>query len=169
MGGPQGTTWQSGMAVYRPVVGFVAGFYAPIVAGNRWEVQPELLCSWGGTAMDLPDGGRSSLRTLHGVVPISLKFFVNRTVNLQVGGQGSYLVFAYVGDQDASAMVNRLDMGAHVGLGASTWSGIDITLRYYNGFANMLVDDNKLFPANRSLQLTVGKRFMQFSHRRLRR
>lgn len=167
MGGPQAATWHSEAATYRIVPGFVIGFYAPIWIGNRWEIQPDLLLSLQGAAKDLPDGGHSSLNSLSAVMPVSLKVFLSPTFNIQAGFQGGYLLFANSGDQDISTQLNTLDMGANIGIGIGTFGGLDVTLRYYTGLRNTLVNDNALFPYNRMLQLTIGHRFSQFSsHRR---
>ncbi|MBS1570104.1 MAG: PorT family protein [Bacteroidetes bacterium] len=170
MGGPQVATWQCAGAKFRPVPGFVLGFYAPIWVGNRVEIQPDLLLSLQGMAKDLPDGGRTTVNSLSAVMPVSLKFFINRSINIQAGVQGGYLLFARSNEeQDVSNELNTLDMGANIGAGIGTSYGLDITLRYYNGLMNTLRDDNTLFPANRTLQLTVGHRFSQFSNHRRRR
>lgn len=169
MGGPQLATWKSEAAVYRTTPGFVVGIHAPIKAGYRFELQPELLISLDGMAQDLPDGERAILRSLRAEVPVSLKLFLGQTFNLQAGVQGGYLLLANSQGEDVASALKKLDMGVTVGLGLGTWSGIDLTLRYYNGLSNLLEADHQLFPANRTLQATIGKRFTQFSHRRLRR
>lgn len=166
MGGPQAATWHSEAVKYRPVPGFVAGLYAPIWGGNRFELQPEFLISMQGAAKDLPDGGRSTMTNWRAVMPISLKIFLNPTINLQAGFQGSYLLLAQAGKQDITSQVSKLDMGMNIGAGIGTWYGLDITLRYYTGLTNALVDDKAIFPSNRSLQLTAGYRFLQFGQRR---
>ncbi|MBS1547179.1 MAG: PorT family protein [Bacteroidetes bacterium] len=170
MGGPQVATWQCAGAKFRPVPGFVLGFYAPIWVGNRVEIQPDLLVSMQGMAKDLPDGGRTTVNSFSAVMPVSLKFFINRSINIQTGFQGGYLMFASSSeDHDISNELNTLDMGMNIGAGIGTSAGLDITLRYYNGLMNTLKDDDVFFPANRTLQLAVGHRFSQFSSHRRRR
>lgn len=169
MGGPQAAMWRSELTVHRPVAGLAAGFYAPIMAGNRMEIQPELLVSFAGTAQMLPDGERSTLRSIEATVPVGLKFFLSRTFSLQAGAQGGYLFWAQADGQDVTGLLSPIDMGINVGVGLGTWSGLDITLRYYNGLSNMLRDDRTYFPTDRTLQATIGKRFVQFKHRQMRR
>jgi hypothetical protein len=169
MGGPQVASWHSEAAAYRPVPGFVLGFYAPCWVGNRWELQPDLLLSLAGTSKNLPDGGRSKVSNLSAVMPVCLKVFLSPAFNIQAGVQGGYLLAARSGDQDISSQLNQLDMGMTVGAGIGTNEGLDITLRYYNGLRNTLVNDMALFPMNRTLQLTVGHRFIQYSSHRRRK
>lgn len=169
MGGPQVASWHSEAAAYRPVPGFVLGFYAPCWVGNRWELQPDLLLSLAGTSKNLPDGGRSKVSNLSAVMPVCLKVFLSPAFNIQAGVQGGYLLAARSGDEDISSQLNQLDMGMTVGAGIGTNEGLDITLRYYNGLRNTLVNDMALFPMNRTLQLTVGHRFIQYSSHRRRK
>lgn len=154
--------------MYRPVPGAAAGLYAPIWAGNRVELQPELLLSLQGYRRDLPDGGSSTLHDLRLAMPFSVKLFVSRTFNLQAGVQGSFLLMARSGGEDAREALSPLDMGVHAGLGIGTIAGLDLTLRYYNGLSNLLAEDHALYPSNRTLLFTAGYRFMQFHRGRKR-
>lgn len=169
MGGIQGSMWHSELVVYRPVVGATGGFYMPIMLGNRIEVEPATLLSLGGTAQTLPEGERSTLRSLHATIPVTMKYFVTRSFNVQLGAQGGYLLMAQNEEYDVYHLLNPLDFGAMIGLGIGTWNGLDFTLRYYNGLSNLLRNDATYFPANRVAQATVGKRFVQFKPRRTRR
>lgn len=169
MFGPQAASWHSEVVMYRPVPGFVAGLYAPIAAGNRWEVQPELLLSLQGASRDRSEGERSTMRNLSVIVPASLKFFITPAFNLMAGVQGGCLILAQADGSDIRDQVRLLDMGLNIGLGIGTRSGIDLTLRYYNGLSNTMAEDNHVYPTNRSLQLTFGRRFIQFPKKRLRR
>lgn len=169
MGGPQAATWRSEAVNYRPVPGFVAGLYVPIWAGNRVEIQPELLISLQGAARDLPDDGRSTMRNVSAIVPVSLKLFLSPTFQIQAGVQGGYLILAKADGTDISDQVSQLDLGLNIGLGIGTMSGIDLTLRYFTGLSNTLAEDRALYPSNRTLQMTIGHRFMQFSRKRHRR
>lgn len=168
MGGPQMATWRSEAVNYRPVPGFVAGIYVPIWAGNRFEIQPELLLSLQGAAYELPDGGKQAMHNLRATMPVSLKAFVGQTLNLQAGVQGGYLILAKEEGADISDRVGTLDMGVNIGAGIGTTYGLDLTLRYFTGLSNALVDDEAIFPSNRTLQFTVGYRFMQFERQRRR-
>ena len=169
MGGPQAATWRSEAVIYRPVPGLVAGLHVPIWAGKRVEIQPELLVSLQGAARDLPDGERSTMRSLHANMPVSLKVFLSRTLNIQAGVQGGYLLMARTDGQDVSDKLSPLDMGVTAGVGIGTLNGLDITLRYYSGLSNTLDEDRTVYPSTRTLQLTFGHRFMQFARARRRR
>ena len=168
MGGPQVATWHSEAVNYRPVAGFVAGIYVPIWAGRFFEIQPDLLLSLQGAAQDLPEDGRSTMRNLRAILPVSLKMFLGQTFNLQAGVQGGYLVMAKADGRDIKDQVSPLDMGINIGAGIGTTTGLDLTLRYYSGLTNTLVEDSHFFPSNRTLQFTAGYRFMQFSRQRRR-
>ncbi len=169
LAGPQVTKWRSERINYSPVVGAVAGIYAPTWATRRLEFVPELVLSFGGTGQATPDGATIRLRTLEAAMPLTAKYYLGNGFNLQAGARGGYLLMATVDGDDARDGLSKLDMGATIGLGMGTRKGLDLTLRYYNGLSNLLAQDEHLFPAARSVQFTVGKRFMPFSHRRLRR
>lgn len=167
-GGPQMATWHSEAVMYRPVPGAAVGLYAPIWAGNRVELQPELLLSLQGYRRDLPDGGSSTLNDLRLAMPFSVKLFLGRIFSLQAGVQGSCLLLARADGKDAREALSPLDMGVHAGLGIGTIGGLDLTLRYYNGLSNLLAEDHALYPSNRTLLFTAGYRFMQFQRGRKR-
>lgn len=168
MGGPQMATWHSEAVNYRPVAGFVAGIYVPIWAGRSMEIQPDLLLSLQGAAQELPDDGSSTMRNLRAVLPVSLKVFFGRTFNIQAGVQSGYLLMAKADGTDIRDQVSPLDMGLNIGAGIGTTTGLDLTLRYYSGLTNTLVEDKHFYPSNRTLQFTAGYRFMQFSRQRQR-
>ncbi|MCL4281041.1 MAG: outer membrane beta-barrel protein [Flavobacteriales bacterium] len=169
MGGPQASMWRSEAEIYRPVPGFAAGVYLPIGVGRSVEIQPDLLASLQGTAQNLADGERSSFYGLYLQMPVNAKFYWGSYVNLQAGVQGGYLLWAQADGADVKEHLNTLDMGLNAGLGYTSYSGVDLTLRYFYGRANVLREDQALFPTSRALQVTVGKPLVHFSHRRLRR
>ncbi len=170
MGGPQVATWHSEATVYRPIPGFVLGFYAPVRAGNRMELQPELLVSVQGAAKDLPDGEHNTMRSLNAILPVSFKVFIGQSLFLQAGGQAGYLLYGWsTQKQDISDQLNTLDLGVNIGIGIGTYYGMDLSLRYYNGLSNTLAKDHTLFPYNRTLQFTAGYRLVQFARHHRRR
>ncbi len=169
LAGPQAAKWRSERANYRPVAGAVAGLYAPVWAARRLEVVPELVLSFAGTGNTTPDGATATLRTLEAALPLNAKYYLADGFNLQAGVRGGYLLWATSAGEDARDGLSKLDMGVSIGLGLGSRKGLDLSLRYYNGRSNLLAQDEHLFPASRSVQFTVGKRFMPFTHRRLRR
>ncbi|MBP8824643.1 MAG: PorT family protein [Flavobacteriales bacterium] len=169
LAGPQAATWHSEAVNYRPVPGATAGLYVPLKAGGRVELQPELHLALGGASHEIVDGNRYVLRTLHAVLPVALKYFPVRGLSLQAGGQAGYLLLARSDGQDANLLLNTLELGVHAGVGAGSQEGFDVTLRYYHGLSNTLLEDRTQYPSARSLQLTIGKRLVQFKYRRLRR
>lgn len=169
LGGPQAAAWRSEAVNYLPVAGAVVGAYVPLKIGGHLELQPELLFSLGGAAQDPSDRERSILRTVHAALPMTLKYFPGAGFNLQLGVQGGYLVWAQSDGIDIRPLLNPVDLGASVGVGVATYEGLDFALRYTQGLSNTLLDDDRLYPVSRQLRLTVGKRFMEFKYRRLRR
>lgn len=167
--GAQGAAWHSEAVNHRPVPGAVLGVYVPIKAGPRMAVQSELQLTLGGTSFEIPEGHRATLRTLHANLPVSLKYFPAGGFSLHLGGQAGYLLAAQRDAEAVDPYLNPLDLGVYVGVGLATYSGLDFTLRYYNGLSNALREDRSMFPTTRALQFTVGKRFLQLSYRRIRR
>lgn len=147
------------------VPGAVAGIYMPYSAGNKFELQPELLVGFLGSGYQEPDGDRYVARTLYAQVPLTAKFFVNHEFNLQGGVQGAKLLMAYhetgEGQVSTTERYNNLDFGLNGGFGLDLRSGLDLTLRYYSGMSPVLRYDEVLFPRNRSVQFTAGYRLMR--------
>jgi hypothetical protein len=161
--------WRSAVITYDPVPGVTLGGYAPIWVCPSLEVQPELLLSLQGASITLPDDDRRTTRTAYVQLPVTAKFFLNRTFNLQGGIMAGMLVAALANDENVKDGFNSLDHGLLVGLGIDQRNGFDLTLRYYSGMSALLADDQRIYPTNRLLQITAGKRLGQFSQRRLRR
>lgn len=167
--GVQGATFRAAGMNYKPVPGGVLGVYAPIWVAPNLEIQTEVLASAQGSTTSLPEGERSTVRTLYALVPVTAKLFLDRTFNLQGGIQGGYLVMAMNNGEDVTDRFRPMDIGLNVGLGIDGRRGFDLTLRYYSGLSALLVDDVSTYPTNRTLQLTAGYRFHQFTQRRIRR
>lgn len=154
---------RSGARTSKMVPGATAGLYFPLRGGPRLEVQPELLLTTLGTGHTLPDGGRVTVRAIYAQLPVAAKLYIGNTFNAQVGLQLGRLLSAQQKTPDGSTTVttsyNTIDGGFIVGAGADLISGVDITLRYYNGLKPVLRDDLLLFPRNLATMLTVGYRF----------
>ena len=65
-------------------------------------------------------------------------------------------------NSDVSDRYKSMDFGLHIGLGMDLRSGVDMGLRYYSGMIPVLLNDDALFPKNRTLQLSIGYRLMHF-------
>lgn len=148
------------------IPGATAGIYAPFHAGARMEIQPELLISAMGAGFTYPDGDQVDLRTLMVQVPVSVKVFLSNSFNLQTGVQFGKVLAAYrTQDEERTTITEEMrpvDMGVTFGLGGDLSSGVDLTLRYYNGLWTILSEDDALFARNRTLQMTLGYRLVSF-------
>ena len=160
-------TTHSEALTYDPVPGAAIGFYAPVWVGNRIEFQPELMLSAQGARFTPGDGDVQALRSYYLTFPLSAKFYVSNSLNLQAGVQGGFLLLAEqkVGEEkiDMTDRLNRVDGGINLGVGMDMITGWDLTLRYYNALTPFLKNDQVIFPRNRVLHLAVGYRFAQFS------
>mgnify|MGYP003381875280 CR=1 FL=1 len=166
-GGILGSLTRSALVRYQPVPGGTLGFYAPLHGGSRFELQPELLITLqGSTHMDTENDLRRSDRLLYLHLPISTKFFLSNTFNLQAGGQVGWLLLARTttsdGTRDSRSDFTPMDAGLVVGIGVDLRSGTDLALRYYNGLVPVLMADSTVFPHNNTLQFTLGYRFIRF-------
>lgn len=145
------------------IPGATAGFYFPLRAGERLEVQPELLVTSLGAGYTLPDGDRSSVRTLYVQLPVSAKVYIGNAFNVQAGFLVGRSMLAQQstpdGKDDVTDSYNTWDHGIVLGVGADLISGLDLGLRYYGGMRSVLADDDVLFPHNRAYMLTAGYRF----------
>lgn len=165
-GGPLMSDIHSGATSSEQIPGGTVGMYFPLHGGARFELQPELLLTSLGAGYEDAEGERSSVRTLYVQVPIAAKLFLGNTLNVHGGVLGGRLLAAQQytpdGNSDLRDSYRKMDWGVILGLGADLRSGVDFTFRYYSGMAPLLVDDETLFPRNRSMELTVGYRFMRF-------
>ncbi len=160
-------TARSELVRYGMVPGATLGAYAAIQASDRIEVQPELVASLQGASYLVgEDEVRWVDRQLYAQLPVSVKFFVTNTLNLQVGGQLGWLLLARTDTDDGTVNTTDrfvpLDAGVIAGVGVDLMHGTDLTLRYYGGITPTLADDSAIYPRNNTLQLTVGHRFGPF-------
>lgn len=160
--GGQLASWRSAVNTYNAVPGAVAGVYFPIGMGARSELQPELLVSLQGAGRTFGEGQRSMLQCVYLQVPVTAKFFLSNAFNLQAGVQVGQLMLAQQDEMDVTDDLRPFDIGLNMGLGLDLLHGFDLTLRYYSGMTPVLVNDDILFPHNRSIQLTAGYRITQF-------
>jgi hypothetical protein len=147
------------------IPGITIGVYAPVSFSPKFDLQPELLITTLGSGVVGTDGERSELRTANVQLPIIAKYFLNRRLNLQAGPQIGYMFMAnefYNGSMtNVSDRFKPIDIGTCIGIAIDGRRGTDLTFRYYSGLFPILKDDDRIFPRNRSFQLTLGKRFVQ--------
>lgn len=144
------------------IPGATAGCYFALRAGERLEVQPELLLTSLGAGYTLPDGERSTVRTLYVQLPVSAKVYIGNAFNVQAGFLVGRLMLAQQstpdGKDDVTDNYNTWDHGIVLGIGADLITGLDLGLRYYSGLRPVLVNDDVVFPRNRAYMLTAGYR-----------
>lgn len=148
------------------IPGATAGIYVPYHAGARFEIQPEIMLTVGGSSYIPQDGEQFIDRSYYLQVPLSFKLFLGNEFNLNGGLQmGKRLAVHRMENgekSDVGEKYKSMDFGLHGGIGMDLTSGVDIGLRYYSGMIPLLLNDDAIFPKNRSLQLTVGYRLMHF-------
>ncbi len=167
--GAQLANTRSAAFTYEPITGAVLGGYMPIWVANRFELQPELLFSMQGSALTPSEGNRQVTYLFYTQVPLSAKLYVSNALNLQTGVQAGWMVTAL---QDGNSVKDRykpMDLGFNVGVGLDLIGGTDLSVRYYSGMTPMLLNDDLIYPTNRTLQLTAGYRMVRFKHHVRRR
>jgi hypothetical protein len=167
--GGQLATSRSAVFTYEPIAGATMGVYAPLILMNRFEIQPELLLSMQGSAFTPVEGERSVSHLYYVQLPISAKMYMSNVVNLQCGLQAGWLALATQNGERVTDRYKPTDVGLNVGLGADMRGGTDLTLRYYIGLTPVLMNDDQVFPSNRTLQFTAGHRFMRIKGHARRR
>lgn len=172
-GGIQASTAHAILIRTGPIPGATAGVYVPWGIAPKIEVQPEVLVSTLGTEWTEPDGDSYTERSLYLQVPVTFKYFLTNGFNLAAGFQFGKPMAAQVtgreGTRDVLERYENLDMGFVGGAGMGFQHGLDLSLRLYSANTRFLGDDDALFAKNRSIQLTVGYRFVQFRRSYTRR
>jgi hypothetical protein len=162
-GGPLMSTTRSGSVSARSLLGGTFGLYFPLRAGDRLEMQPELLVTALGAGYSRPDGSRMNDRTAYVQLPVAAKIYFGNVVNVQVGVQMGLLILAQrsidTEVEDVRENYEQMDAGIILGAGADLVQGVDIGLRYYNGLKAAAMNADNQFPRNRAYMLTVGYRF----------
>ncbi|MFN3876041.1 MAG: outer membrane beta-barrel protein, partial [Flavobacteriales bacterium] len=161
-GGLAVTDLRSGAFTSQPLPNACVGGYFALRAGVRLELQPELLLAAHGAGYALPDGGRASARLLYAQVPVVAKAYFSNVINAQAGLLMGRLLMARqssaAGEADVTAAYEHWDYGLCLGLGADLCTGTDLGLRFYSGLAPVMGQDWLLFPRNRAITLSVGRR-----------
>lgn len=171
--GPLMSTMASEVLAHRPTLGATAGFYFPIRIGGSLELQPELLLAMMGSRYQLPDAEPVTIRIKYLHVPLTAKLYLDRGFHIQGGIQVGRRITAWrhVGDgtTNVTAAYRMFDIGLNGGFGMDFRRSVDLSLRYYAGIGPILENDDALFPRNRSLQLTMGFRFVSTGKHVVRR
>ncbi len=167
--GAQMANTRSAAFSYDPVPGAVLGVYAPLRVADRFEVQPEVLLSMQGSAYAPTEGTRTVNHLYYAQLPVSAKLYVSNALNLQAGLQAGLLLMANSNGADTKHLFKSTDLGLNLGLGVDLINGTDLTLRYYSGLTTVLVNDDLIYPSNRTLQFTAGYRFLRFKRHTRRR
>ncbi|MCB0767460.1 MAG: outer membrane beta-barrel protein [Flavobacteriales bacterium] len=172
-GGIQATTAHAILVRTVPITGVTAGLYAPWGIAPKVEIQPEISVSTMGTGWIEPDGDAYTERSLYIHAPVTFKYFITNGFNLAAGFQFGKPLSARVtgseGDLDVTDRYENLDMGFVGGVGMGFQHGVDLSLRLYSATTRFHGDDDALFAKNRSVQFTIGYRFVQFRRSYTRR
>ena len=162
-GGPLLSETRSGAIATKPLIGASAGLYFPLRAGQRFELQPELLVTSLGAAYTMPDDDRAIVRNVYVQIPLSAKLFFTNSLNVQGGFQMGYLIWAKQTvdgeSSDVKESYENMDLGLVLGAGVDLVSGVDFGLRYYNGLKPILLNDDVYYPRNQAYMLSIGYRF----------
>ncbi len=172
-GGIQATSARAILVRTVPITGATAGLYVPWGIAPMVEIQPELLISTMGTGWIEPDGDAYTERSLYFQAPVTFKYFITNSFNLAAGFQFGKPLAARVtgseGNKNVADRYENLDMGFVGGAGIGFQHGLDLSLRYYSATTRFHGDDDALFAKNRSVQFTIGYRFIQFRRSYTRR
>ena len=165
-GGPAFTSLVSAASKHRPLLSMVAGVYAPIPINPRLIFQPELEIATMGTARYSGAERTDALRTTYLRAPLTLRLKVAPRIQVGVGLQPGYLLFAWRQDHDttmvATGDIKSFDMSFICGASVCIAAHTDVTLRYVYGLTSVLANDRVYFPTNRAIQLTLGLRMKRF-------
>ena len=132
--------------------GFHAGGYLTLNVSDNFGIQPELLFSRKGAESV---GDPQSLNYLS--VPVLAKFQPIELINLHAGPQFGLLLSAEFDDLDVKEAYKDLDFGLAFGGGVDLPFGLNFTLRYILGVANIAENaGTDLKVRSRTLQLSAG-------------
>lgn len=170
-GGVQWCRLGANDVAYSSVPGGLVGVYAPFLVRQRLEIQPELLVSYQGSDLLIPEAPPVSTRMLYVQLPVTVKVFLSNAFNLQAGPQVGYCAVAWQQGETSEGLVRQFDAGLFGGLGVGFRNGLDLSVRYNYGMRPVFTVDNGVNPRNRIIQASVGYRMARMGGRqhRLRR
>ena len=134
--------------------GWHAGLFASIRIA-KFGIQPELQYSYVQFSND-----NAELDYAWGAVPVMLKYYIIKGLNVQVGPQFSYLItsdFESGGNtQDNTDLLKDTDVSIGIGAGFELPFGLDVHARYLIGVTD-IADDPTIGEINTStFQVSVG-------------
>ena len=153
---------------YTAIPGGVLGAYAPFLVRARLEIQPELVASYQGSDLQIPEAAPATARMLYVQLPVAVKVFLSNTFNLQAGPQAAWCAAAWSNGESAKDLVRPFEVGLFGGLGLDMRTGWDLCARYYYGMKPVLIGDHGTNPRHRIIQVGLGYRMMHTGGRKHR-
>ncbi|HET8808650.1 MAG TPA: porin family protein [Flavobacteriaceae bacterium] len=136
---------------YDSKTGFLAGAFFAVKFNDKFAIQPELLYSQQGADFDLGEFDLSYVN-----VPIILKYYLVKGLNIQVGPQFGFVVDDNLGEIFDDFDNNDFDTSGVVGLGYDFPFGIRLDARYNFGLTEISDNGGK----NSVVSLAVGFSFL---------
>jgi len=153
-GAPSGVTTKS-------ITGFQAGVFAGLKLGEKIGIQGDLLYSQQGTEFS---GTKFDLTYVN--VPIVLKYYVFKGLNLQGGPQFGFAVSDNIKELSGGGLETKtMDISGIVGLGYDLPLGLRVDARYNFGLSDVLKDTGTVQGVategkNTVISLAVGFAFL---------
>jgi len=132
--------------------GFVGGIFAGIKFNDKVAIQGDLLYSQQGADLDI---GAIDLNYVN--IPVVLKYFFIKGLNLQVGPQFGFIVDDNFKELPDLAKTGSFDLTGVVGVGYDLPLGIRIDGRYNFGLTDVIKDAGG---KNTVITLSVGYSFL---------
>lgn len=153
---------------YTSIPGALVGAYAPFLLRKRLEIQPELLLSYQGGDLRVPEAPPATTRMLYVQLPVAVKLFLSNAFNLQCGPQAGLCVAAWQNGGTSTDNIRLFDAGLFGGLGLDMRSGLDLSARYYAGRRPVFAGDSGVNPRHRIVQASLGYRLLRMGGRQHR-
>lgn len=132
------------------IIGAHIGGMAEISISDKFAVQPEVLFSMQGAKDDY-----ASLNMNYINLPVMAKYFVTEEISIEAGPQIGVLMSAKYDGEDIKDGYSSLDYGLNFGAGYKMESGLNFSLRYSLGLAN-INDTDRVTNINAVMQASVG-------------
>lgn len=140
---------------------FHIGVMSEIPISELFSIQPELIYSLQGAKAD---GDQIKIDYLN--IPVMFKYYASQGVSVEAGPQIGVLLSATteIDDEgDIKDEVKSLDFGLNFGLGYKIDSGLNVSVRYNLGLANIFKSEDEFddgFKVNNGVfQLSIGYLF----------
>lgn len=136
--------------------GFVFGGFAGVKFADKIGLQADLLYSQQGAEFD---SEKIDLDYVN--IPIVLKYYVTKSINLQAGPQFGFVVNDGLGDIGGEVKKKDFDTSGVAGLGLEFPFGIRASARYHFGLSKVLeVEDTNEDAKNSVITIAVGYSFL---------